>query len=129
MTLSKDSRQAMRVKVQARTYCACARPDVTTLLNELDALDGLQTAYEEMALRAKDLASRALVALAGSGLCTPLEGFLKAPHCLPACIEELRRQRDEARQVLERIAACDFLHPEDAKRWAREALGKRCSNA
>jgi hypothetical protein len=44
------------------------------------------------------LATDALAAMAGAGICTPVEGYVKAPHCLASNIGDLKRERDTARQ-------------------------------
>jgi hypothetical protein len=70
-----------------------ALAQLTTTTAERDAAQAL----------AKRLADDALVALAGSKIATPEEGFLKAPHCLPDCIERLRAERDRLRKELDEI--------------------------
>lgn len=51
------------------------------------------------------LATDALAHLAGAGIATPVEGYVKAPHCLSDNIDRLARERDEARAAVQ--SACD----------------------
>jgi len=56
---------------------------------------------------AETLAFGALTALAGAGVCTPEEGFLKYPSCLSRSIKDLASERDSARAELERaLSSC-----------------------
>lgn len=45
------------------------------------------------------LALDALAHLSGAGICTPLEGYLQAPHCLGANIDALAKERDVAMEA------------------------------
>jgi hypothetical protein len=66
-----------------------------------DAYDEL-LARAERAERERDrLATDALAALAGAGICTPEEGYVKSPHCLASNISDLMRERDEARNAVQ----------------------------
>lgn len=70
--------------------------------------DGLMRQYHvkcvlEWRMRADvtpDLAGIALAAMAGTGVATPLEGYLKVPHELAANIRALAKERDELKLVL-----------------------------
>ncbi len=60
----------------------------------------------------------ALVAIAGAGLCTPVEGYTKAPGpgWLAKDIGELKRQRDEARAGEEWLKQQPVVHVHGAER-------------
>ncbi|KKN40182.1 hypothetical protein LCGC14_0736140 [marine sediment metagenome] len=79
--------------------------------------------------RAKRLAEDALIALAGAGITTPLEGFYLAPHTLRRAIHDLRDERDQAQAENERLkAALRLLIPfvEDAWQGSRGCLMPNC---
>jgi len=60
--------------------------------------------WRDRAYVTPDLADTALAAMAGTGIATPLEGYLKVPSQLAANIRALAKERDELRLVLN-----DFL--------------------
>jgi len=69
--------------------------------------------------RGKRLANDALVALAGAGIGTPLEGFYLAPHTLTRAIHDLRDERDKAQvrtKQLEEACKTALSHIEDHNR-------------
>lgn len=67
-------------------------------------IHNLTAALQTSSDLAKRLATDALVALAGAGICTPEHGYLSEPVCLRSDIERLARERDEARESLSRVA-------------------------
>lgn len=82
----------------------CVRAHIAALTAERDQAQQL----------AERLADDAIVALAGSKIATPEEGYLKAPQCLGDDIKRLRKERDAAQAQLAAIKAPDI-----------EALAKR----
>lgn len=50
--------------------------------------------YEDVETLVKELELQAIVALSGSGVCTPVEGYRKNPGLLSSDIRVLRQQRD-----------------------------------
>lgn len=75
-------------------------PDVKVPRVLLDEMLAAHTFGREEARKAEEklrrLATDALAHLAGAGIATPEEGYVKAPHCLSDNIDRLARERDEA---------------------------------
>jgi len=82
------------------------------LLQAWDDEKHLSDRLFERATRAEDLAERlakdALTSLAGI-VCTPVEGYMKAPQCLSTDIGELRKMAEKYRAALEHIAGGECL--------------------
>lgn len=78
---------------------------------EAAAKNKILTSDHLIRLDMEETLKSALVAIAGSGICTPVEGYIKSPSCLAANIKDLRRLRDEAQA--------------NADHWYREAKRAR----
>lgn len=105
-----DQRQQVeRQRDEALTHAQLLREHVGTLEEQVAELNAELARAAEEALklqRQRDrLAVDALAHLAGAGIATPEEGYVKAPHCLSDNIDRLAAERDHLKLKLDTLTA------------------------
>lgn len=129
----RDCYRAARLSWPQHVLEAVARGDVEACRADakrrhdnwvaLEAERDLLTAQLADVTRQRDrLHLDALGSLAKAGICTPEEGYLKAPHCLSNNVADLARERDAANAALlamrEALAAVAEYDADDDDRFA-----------
>ena len=84
------------------------------MANTIEEIEDLKSKVDVLEKQLNGLGLRMLAAMAGSGISTPLEGYVKAPWSIEGDVRELRNQRDNAKKQVEELEA---RHDRETGAW------------